>query len=133
MTFERKRAIIIISATLVVGIIIGVLATGMLARHHYRGDRNRSGKEFRGRQGFATKIYGITKADSAQINKMKSVIRQTMTQIDSLQKQTDSKVKVAIDSMITHLQPFLSAEQLKSLYEFSRNMSGHSEHLKKHR
>lgn len=133
MTFERKRAIIIISATLVIGIIIGVLATGMLARHHYRGDRNRSGKEFRGRHGFAAKIYGITKADSAQINKMKPVIRQTMTQIDSLQKQTDSLVKVEIDSMIIRLQPLLSTEQLKSMNEFLRNKSGHSEHLKKHR
>lgn len=133
MTFERKRAIIIIGATLLVGIIIGVLATGMLARHHYRGDRSKSGKEFRGRQGFAAKIYGITKADSAQINNMKPVIQLTMTHIDSLQKQTDRMVKVEIDSMIIHLQPFLSAEQLNSLNEFSHNMSGHSEHLKRHR
>ena len=138
MTFERKRAILIICATLVIGIIIGVLGTGMLARHHYRGDRNRgernkSGREYRGRQSFAAKIYDITKADSTQINNMKSVIQQTMANIDTLQKNTDHRVKAEIDSMIVNLQPYLSSEQIKTLDEFSKKMPGPSKHLKRHR
>ena len=138
MTFERKRAILIISAALVIGIIIGILATGMLARHHYRGDRNReernrSSKEYRGRQGFAAKIYDITNADSTQIINMRPVIHQTMANIDTLQKHTDHRVKAEIDSMIVNLQPFLSLEQIKTLDEFLNKMPDHSKRLKRHR
>jgi hypothetical protein len=133
MTSERKKAIAIISATLIVGVLIGVLATGMFARHHYHG-RKDFGNEYRGmRSRFAEKIYKTTRADSAQIKQMQPIVDQTMTHIDTLQRKTEKEVKALMDSMIIQLKPFLKAEQLTALEKFSTNKGDYSGHRRTHR
>jgi hypothetical protein len=134
MTTERKKAILVISITLIVGILIGVLATGMLARHHYGGSRKGGGWEQRGtRQGFAERIYKITGADSLQVNQMRPIVEQTMTRIDTLQRQTDRGVKAFMDSMVVSLKPILKPDQLAKLKTFSKNKHGRGDYRRKHR
>jgi hypothetical protein len=134
MTSERKKAIAVISATLIVGILIGVLATGMFARQHYRGKGREFGKEHSGiRKMFAERIYKIAQADSAQRKQMQPIVERAMTRIDTLQRKTDDEVKVLLDSMINSLKPILKAEQLAKLEMFSKNKSDFNRHRKRHR
>ena len=134
MTPERKKAIISIAATLVVGILIGILATGMFARQHYRGNKNYSGKEYRGNPGgFVKKIYKITEADSPQRKQMQPIVEQTKESIDALQQKTDEEVKALLDSMIVNLKPILKEEQLSKLQAFSKNKRGYEGHRRNHK
>lgn len=134
MTSERKKAIAAISATLIVGILIGVLATGMFARQHYRGKGRELGKERSGmRRGFAERIYKIVQADSLQRKQMQPIVEQVMTQIDTLQRKTDDEMKVLFDSMMNSLKPILRAEQLVKLEMFSKNKGDQGSHHRRHR
>jgi Spy/CpxP family protein refolding chaperone len=133
MTHERKRAILAISATLIIGVLIGMLATGMFARHHYRGSRNGTGKEEKGRQGFAQKIYSITQADDSQKEKMKEIIESTTIGIDSLQHKTDREVKALLDSMMVNIKPILTSEQYDHLESFAKSRGDHDRHHKKYK
>jgi hypothetical protein len=134
MTSERKRAIVVIALTLMVGILIGILATGMFARHHYHSDRKGFDKEHRGnRSGFAERIYRIVQADSSQKKQMQPIVEQTMASIDTLQQKTDGEVKALLDSMIVNLKPILKEEQLSKLETFSKNKSDRGGHRRKHR
>jgi hypothetical protein len=134
MTSERKRAIVVIAITLIVGILIGALATGMFARHHYRSDRKRFDKEHRGnRNGFAERIYRIVQADSSQKKQMQPIVEQTINSIDTLQQKTDGEVKALLDSMIVNLKPILKEDQLSKLETFSKNKGDRGGHRRKHR
>ncbi len=134
MTTERRKAIVVIAVTLIVGILIGVLASGMFARHHYRGNGRDFGKEHRGmRNGFAERIYKITQADSLQRKQMKPIVEQTMASIDTLQKKTDGEVKALLDSMIINLKPLLKTDQISKLEMLSKNNDQHGNHRKRHR
>jgi hypothetical protein len=134
VTSERKKAIIVITATLIVGVLIGVLGTGILARYHYRGNRNYSDKQHReSRDGFAERIYRISQADSLQLRQMQPIVNQALKSIDMLQQKTDNEVKELLDSMIFNLKPILKADQLSRLEVLSKNKSEYSGHRRKHR
>ena len=134
MTSERKKAIVIIVATLVVGILIGAFGTSILARQHYRGGKKQADKEYRGkRQGFAQNVYRITKADDDQIKQMQPVIDETSTKIDTLQNQTEQQVAVLLDSMNQQLKPFLKAEQFERLDKFLKTKMHHGNTKGMHR
>ncbi len=132
MTLERKKAILVLVGTLLVGIAIGALSTGMLARHHYRGPQ----KQYRGsypgnRNAFADKIFHVTGADSAQAKQMRPVIEKTMIQIDSLENSSRKEAKVLLDSMKTSFKSILKPEQMEKLNAFTAKM-GHTRHRGRH-
>lgn len=122
MTPERKKTILIITGTLILGILIGVLGTGMVARQHYRGDRGLRGKEMGkgSRKGFARKLMHIIGTDSSKTPQLKPIIEETMDKIDAIQSRSRKEVQQVIDSMEVKLQPILTAEQLERLKKFHR-------------
>jgi hypothetical protein len=133
MTTERKKAILVIFITLVVGILIGALASGMFARHHYKSNRKSFDKEHRGnRSGFAEKIYKITRADSLQRKQMQPIVDQTITSIDTLQRKTESEVDALLGSMIISLKPILKVDQVNELEIFSKKKSDYDRHHRHH-
>src|SRR5260221_6271508 len=117
MTPERRKALLLMGATFVVGIIIGVLATGMFARQFYhsrdgfRGER----KEMReGRRGTLTdKIFKIVKADSSQKKLMKPIINQTISRLDDVEEQSNKDAYAQLDSLKVKLQPILASGQME--------------------
>jgi len=117
MTPERKRALITITTTLVIGILIGALAVGLWSKQSRGG---RSGGHKNGREAFVKKIFAVIDADSAQAKQIRPLVNETMTQIDSLQKHTDKEVTKVIDSLEVKLRPILSEKQMKQLQEFHR-------------
>ncbi len=119
MTPERKRALITILATLVIGILIGALGVGLWNKQN---QRSRSSSNWRkdGKEAFVKKIFTVVEADSAQAKELRPLINETMAQIDSLQKQTDREVSKVVDSLEVKLQPILTEKQMHQLKEFHR-------------
>lgn len=129
MTIERKKAIVIIVATLLFGILIGVLSTGMLARHHYRGsNRERHSEGSTNRRGFVEKIIRVTDADAEQAKQMKPILENTVARLDSIQDETRGQAKMVIDSMTSALVPILKQEQVEKLKKFNAKMGDRSRH-----
>src|SRR5579859_7224394 len=116
MTAERKKALLVVSATFVIGVLIGVLATGFFAREHYRGRDGKGGrKEIReGRRGTLTdKIFKVVKADSSQKKLMRPIIDQTISRLDEVEDKSNLDAYVALDSLRTKLKPILAADQME--------------------
>lgn len=117
MTPERKRALITIMTTLVIGILIGALSVGLWSKQSRGG---RPGGRMDKKEAFVKRIFAVIDADSAQAKQLKPFINETMTQIDSLQKHTDREVMKVIDSLEVKLRPILSEKQMQQLKEFHR-------------
>jgi len=142
MTPERRRALLTMGATLVIGIIIGALATGMFARqfYHGRGGKRGEGREMRdGRRGTLTdKIFKVVKADSSQQKTMKPILDQTMSRLDEVEEKSNQDAYAELDSLKTKLHPILTAEQAERLEKFlSSKRKAHeqeekSEHEREH-
>lgn len=124
MTAERSKAILFLSLTLIVGILIGSMIPGFFMRM-------RGGKKWEGRnhpsherpdmrKGFEKKIFEITKADSNQREAMKPILDETSAKIDALQQQSFANMSSVMDSMKLKLRPLLNDTQNKDLEDFSQ-------------
>jgi len=121
MTAERKRALLIIIATLIFGVLIGGLGAGLM-RNQKRVQP--SGWRKDGKEVFVQKILDIIEADSAQTKQIRPIILETIAKIDSIQKQTDTQVHTVLDSFEVKTLPILSEEQMERLRQFhKRNRS----------
>src|SRR6266852_3724857 len=121
MTPERKKALFTMSATFVIGIIIGALATGMFARqfYHGRGLRGEKREMREGRRGTLTdRIFKIVKADSNQRQLMKPIIDQTMARLDDVEEKSNKDAYAELDSLKEKLHPILASEQMERLEKF---------------
>lgn len=117
MTTERKKAIITIVSTLIIGILIGLLASGLVHRQR-GGARRASGWKQGGRDRFIERINDVVHATPEQATQIRPLIVETSARIDSLQSQTDRQVRNVLDSLEVRLSPILSADQVASLKEF---------------
>jgi hypothetical protein len=132
MTAERKKALLMMVATFVAGLIIGALLTGMFARHFYYGrdGKRTERKEMReGRKGTLTdRIFKIVKADSNQRKLMKPIIDQTMSRLDEVEDQSNQDAYNLLDSLKVKLRPILASEQMEDLDKFlSAKRKSHEE------
>ncbi len=138
MTPERRKALLTMAATLVIGVVIGALATGLLARqfYHERGGKRGEGREMReGRRGTLTdKIFKIVKADSGQKKVMKPIIDQTITRLDEIEDKSNLDAYAQLDSLKVKLRPILASDQMKKLDKFlSAKRKSHEEEEKRER
>jgi hypothetical protein len=120
MTSERKRALLMIGATLIVGILIGALSVGLWTKQSRRGGKPSVSWRTEGKEKFMQRILKEANADSIQARQMKPLMLETMERIDSLQTETDKKVHAVVDAFEEKLKPVLREEQLKKLQEFHR-------------
>jgi hypothetical protein len=118
MTPERKRALITITTTLVIGILIGALSVGLWVKQSRSG--RPAGWRQSGKEAFVKKIFSVINADSAQAKQLRPLINETIMQIDSLQKDTDHEVAKVINSFEVKLRPILTEKQMQQLKEFHR-------------
>jgi hypothetical protein len=122
MTSERKKALLMVTGTFVIGIAIGALVTGMLARqfYHGRGGKRGEGREMReGRRGTLTeKIFKVVKADENQKALIKPIIDQTMSRLDQIEDKSNQDAYEQLDSLKVKLRPILASEQMEKLDKF---------------
>lgn len=117
MTPQRKRTIVLMAGTLVIGILIGALAIGFANKSTrvQSGEWRKNGKE-----GFIQKIIAVVNADSVQAKQIRPYILETITRIDSLQKKTDFEVHALVDSFEINLKPILREDQMEQLRQFHK-------------
>lgn len=116
MAPERRKAFIIMVTTFLIGILVGILSTILWSK--YAGIGRPTGWRDGGRERFIQKILSVVEADSVQAQRMRPLLNQTMTRIDSLQHTTGREVHTLVDSLEIKLQPILNPEQLKKLNQF---------------
>ena len=116
MTTERKRAIITISATLIIGIAIGTLASGLWTRKHYTERISRGRAEMR--RGFERKLFEAVDADQQQIKAIQPIMKATMAQVDSLQSKTDGEVRLLLDCLDLKMKSVLREDQYVKFKNF---------------
>ncbi len=130
MTSERKKAIATLSATLIVGILIGVLVPGFVGRFR-EGGRHPMDERGRGRGGddkkawFAHTIYKIVEPDSAQAQKIKPITEWASQQVALVENTSNQQLIKIMDSVKVQLKPIITEEQLKRLNGFSEKAKGH--------
>jgi hypothetical protein len=132
MTQERRRALFMMGATFVIGLVIGALATGIVARqfYHDREGKRGEGREKReGRRGTLTdKIFKVVKADAGQKKLMKPIIDQTMSRLDEVEEKSNNDAYAQLDSLKVKLRPILASEQMERLDKFlSAKRKSHEE------
>ena len=128
MTSERKKAVLFLSITLIVGILIGSLVPaffGRMRRENWkeRGKvERRDGKRPDRRVGFEKMIYRVIKADSDQVKQIRPILNETATKIEALEKGSNDRMIEIVDSMNVKLKTILTEEQAKNLEEFHQKM-----------
>lgn len=118
MRSERKKALMLISITFIVGVLIGALAVGLWSKQS-RGGRS-TGWQQNGRESFIKKILSVIEADSVQAKEIRPHINETILKIDSLQVETNRNVRAVLDSLELKLTDILKPEQMERLKEFHR-------------
>lgn len=117
---ERKKALLMIGATLIIGILIGALGVGLWGKQSRRAGKSSANWRQEGKEIFMQRIIKEANADSLQAKQMKPLMIETMARIDSLQAVTDKEVHAVVDSFEEKLKPILREDQLKKLQEFHR-------------
>lgn len=134
MTPERKRSILVIALTFILGIAIGVLATGLLARKHYH-NRERATTEQRAKQkeGFVMKLLRVMDANEKQQTELKPIIENYVHKIDSVQEYRQAETKALLLELQSKIKPLVSDDQFQKLQSFNSKTMGRSLREPRHR
>ena len=130
MTTDRKKAILYLSITLIIGIFIGSLIPAFYGRFRHRdGQEIRHGREMhdgadnknpRSKQEWLTKtIIRIVQPDSAQAKEIRPLTAQAAAELGELEKGSNERMSAIMDSLKLKLRPILNEEQNRNLEEFS--------------
>ena len=127
MTSERRKSILILCATLIVGILIGLLVPGFF--HKYQGGRQhgRGGRDIsndRKKEWFESTIYRVVKPDSVQAKQIKPIADWASQQIEAVENSSNSQMSAILDSVKVQLKPILTEEQQQRLVEFHKKANG---------
>jgi hypothetical protein len=123
MTNERKKSIIILIATLIFGILLGLLVPGAIHKFGERGVRSREGHGIDGDAGhkkdwFTGTLYRVIQPDSLQAQKIRPILANASNQIDSLEISSNNQLAAVLDSVKQQLKPLLTDDQWSRLNEF---------------
>lgn len=127
MTSERKKAILILSAMLIVGFVSGFLVHGFISRYQHSHQQERGGHGRRPgdkKDWFVGTIYRIVQPDSAQSKEIKPITQWAASQIDSVEQYSNQRLADILDSVKIQLKPIITAEQLKRLDDFDAKARG---------
>lgn len=121
MTSERKKSIIILIATLIFGVLLGLLVPGFTHKLYERGTRETHGRQYDAehkKKWFVGTINRIIQPDSLQAKQIKPITEWAAVQIDSLESSANQHMSKVLDSVKSQLKPILTDAQQKRLDEF---------------
>ncbi len=128
MTSERKKTILILCATLIVGILIGLLIPGLFHKYRNSNQHGRNGRD-RGadhkKEWFVGAIDRVIKPDSVQAKQIKPITEWASQQIEAIEVSSNSQLSLIMDSVNLKLKPMLNEEQLQRLNDFNARAQGH--------
>ena len=109
MTPERKKALITIMTTLIIGILIGALAVGLWSKQSRGG---RPGGRQSGKEAFVKRIFTVVEADSAQAKQLRPLINETMARENMVfgQQLASAEAKEAFSAFLEKRTPRFTGE-----------------------
>jgi len=135
MTRERKITLLILTTTLIVGVLLGLLIPGFF--HKYRshengrqdghpGDHHRDGHrgDISKKDWFANTIFQVVQPDSIQFVQIKPVTDWAAHEIGLLESSSNARMSAILDSVKIQLEPILTAGQKAKLGEFQEKTRG---------
>lgn len=123
MTSERRKSILILCATLIVGILIGLLVPGLFHKYEGRKHGRDMGNE-RKKEWFASTIYRVVKPDSAQAKQIKPIAEWASQQLEAIEVSSNAQMSAVLDSVKSQLKPILTEEQQQRLIDFHAKAQG---------
>ncbi|NOT76861.1 MAG: hypothetical protein HOP08_18205 [Cyclobacteriaceae bacterium] len=130
MTSERKKAVLFLSITLVIGILIGAMIPSFFGRMRHKvgidrtkmeqRDNKKDAKKMDRKSGFERMVFRITKPDSDQVKLIRPILNETSLQIEALERKSNEEMSAVMDSMKAKLKPVLREDQMKKLEDFSQ-------------
>ncbi len=103
----RSRAVLIVIATLAIGVVVGTLLVGpLVARHHFR-----HLDTLRTREGFASRMEKIIEPNASQVGPVRDVLAKYAEQFEEMNTKYHESMKALTDSMRQDLSPILTEEQ----------------------
>jgi len=114
------RSTLIILATLLLGFVIGLLASGALARQ-----RVRRLAEMRTRPGFSSRVEEVIRPiDDAQRDAIRRVLEEAGLRNTEIYSRTREDLRASLEQMREALEPLLTEEQLERLQRLGRGQGG---------
>ncbi len=118
MATERRKTLLLVGITLIIGVFIGALTTLGSVRHFNSGRRHhgKQGRETTGHQRIALsdRIFSMINADSSQHKLMRPII-ESIIHSDSVGRKRHHYKPSDLDSLKVKLSPILRGEQKKKL------------------
>jgi hypothetical protein len=112
---ETKSAVVLL-VTLVLGLILGALATGAAARQ-----RVDELTRLRRPPGFAAHMREVIQPHSdAQWDSLRPIVEATGRRNDEIRRNMQRELRAELDSMQLRLRPLLNGEQRERLEDFAR-------------
>ncbi|MEO8471590.1 MAG: hypothetical protein ABI477_05330 [Chryseolinea sp.] len=128
MTSERRKSIIVLASTLVLGVLLGLLVPGVFFK---LSDRGAHGGRGRGdhdapqkKEWFVGMINHVIRPDSLQSKRIKPITEWAATRIDSIEQHANGQMASVLDSVKNQLKPIVTADQQKRLDEFDTRAKG---------
>jgi len=124
MTAERRKAILFLSITLVIGILIGTMVPGFIGKVNSRegrrggGEHEEHGHDKEKKEWFIRSIYKAVHPDDEQEKKLEPILKEASRQIEALEEHSNEQLGVIIDSVKIKITPLLTEKQKKKLDEF---------------
>jgi len=132
MTRERKITLLILAATLAIGVLLGLLIPGFSHKYRRHSEGRQSERRSDGRHRrdipkkdwFAEKLFQVVGADSSQMQQIRPVSDWAASEIEALEISSNAKMSEILDSVKVQLQPVLTKEQQDRLNEFQEKTRG---------
>ena len=113
---QTTQSAIILTATLVVGFVVGVFATGALGSH-----RRARVEQLRERGGFIEHMVRvIAPHDETQRSAILPILEAVAERNRLIVDSSRAELRVALEEMIAELEPLLDAEQYRRISEVGR-------------
>ena len=106
----KTKSILIITATLLIGFVLGFLTNGQLTRQRISKFVDRGGYE-----GFKIRAMDIIKPDQSQIHNIEPILDKYAQKVQESIAESKYEMKNIHDEMIEELEPFLNEEQIQRL------------------
>ena len=136
MTSERRKSVIILIATLLLGLVLGLLVPAVFHKIYIRNRINTqvdNAGPLHKKEWFVGTIHRIVQPDSMQAEKIKPITEWAATQIDSIEYSANQHMSAVLDSVKIQLKPILTDEQQSRLDEFDARAKGNWNREGRHR
>jgi hypothetical protein len=104
----KSKMILILSVTLLIGMILGVLISGTLRHHHFRKTIHR----MRTQEGLIYKIEKIVQPDETQKKVIKEILVKHSKSLHELHIFSRNKIESTMDSLKQEMKSILTTEQM---------------------